>query len=87
MADKREISVDECEPKPDQQRMIFDPAGLLELGNNLLAFGQLLPVIVYFLQATKQYILLDGERRWRAAKLVGIKHLIAFVLDREPTAA
>jgi len=87
VADKREIPVDECDPHPDQQRKIFDPANLLQLGNNLLAFGQLLPVIVYWLQATKRYILLDGERRWRAAKLVGIKQLIALVLDHEPTAA
>lgn len=87
MDDKREIPVDEIEPRPDQPRKIFDPAALTDLGNNLLQFSQILPILVYWLQSAKRYILVDGERRWRAAKLVGIKKLIAIVLEREPTAS
>lgn len=87
MDDKRQIPVDEIEPRPDQPRKTFDPAALMDLGNNLLKFGQLLPLIVYWLQSAKRYVLVDGERRWRAAKLVGIKQLIAIVLEREPTAS
>jgi ParB family chromosome partitioning protein len=87
MDGKQEIPVDDFEPRQDQPRKIFEPAALTDLGENLLKFGQLLPVIVYWLQSAKRYILVDGERRWRAAKLVGIKHLIAIVLEREPTAS
>jgi ParB family chromosome partitioning protein len=87
VSEKRDIPVDETEPRPDQPRKHFDPASLLDLGNNIQSLGQLLPVIVYRLQASKRYILVDGERRWRAVKLVGIKHLTAIVLEREPSAS
>jgi ParB/RepB/Spo0J family partition protein len=85
MDDKREIPVVDIEPRADQPRTDFDPASLLDLGNNMLALGQILPILVFWLQSAKRYVLVDGERRWRAAKLVGIKNLIAIVLEHEPT--
>jgi ParB family chromosome partitioning protein len=87
MDGKQEIPVADIDTRPDQPRKIFEPAPLTDLGENLLKFGQLIPIIVYFLQSARRYILVDGERRWRAAKLVGIKKLIAIVLEREPTAS
>jgi ParB family transcriptional regulator, chromosome partitioning protein len=82
----RQIPIEQFEPRPDQPRKEFGPDGLLNLGKNLLAAGQLAPLIVYFVASVGRYILVDGERRWRAAKLVGIKTLLAWVLDHEPTA-
>jgi ParB family transcriptional regulator, chromosome partitioning protein len=80
------LFVDQIDSRPDQPRQIFNEDGLLDLGKNLLAAGQLAPIIVFFLASVGRYILVDGERRWRAAKLVGIKTLLAWVLDHEPTA-
>jgi ParB/RepB/Spo0J family partition protein len=61
-----------------QPRKFFDESALSALGQNMLTIGQLVPLIVY------DDTILDGERRWRAAQLVGIKELDAIVLDRRP---
>jgi len=87
VSEKREISVDEIEPRPDQPRKSFDPAALSDLADNLMKFGQLLPILVYWMQSTKRFYLVDGERRWRSSKLAGIKQLNAIVLEREPSAS
>jgi ParB/RepB/Spo0J family partition protein len=79
------LPVDQIDSRADQPRHVFNEDGLLDLGKNLLAVGQLAPIIVFFLASVGRYILVDGERRWRAAKLVGIKTLLAWVLDHEPT--
>lgn len=86
-AETKELPVEQIETRPGQPRTEFEPGALLELGQNLLAFGQLLPLIVFWAAEVGRFILIDGERRWRAAKLVGIKTLLAIVLEQEPSDA
>lgn len=59
-------------PDPFQPRKAFDPATLQSLADNLKARGVLQPILVR--QSSKgSYTIVDGERRWRAAKLAKLK--------------
>ena len=78
------ISVADIEPDGEQPRKRFDDADLAALGQNMKAFGQQVPVIVYDEGGKKK--LCDGARRWLAAKPVGIEQLSALVLPEKPDA-
>jgi len=77
------IAVAEIERDKDNPRKEFDETELWGLGRNMMAHGQLVPVILHLSEAAK--ILLDGERRLRAALLVGMTHLNAVVLPSKPS--
>jgi ParB family transcriptional regulator, chromosome partitioning protein len=79
------IAVGDIEADPDNPRKAFIVEELLALGNNMALHGQQVPVIVYPFQ--KGYRLADGERRWRAAKLVGVTDLLAIVHPEKPNDA
>lgn len=66
--------------KPDekQARKHFDEGDLLSLGNSMKSLGQLQPV-----GAKPDGTLLWGERRYRAAQLVGMKELQVIITDRQ----
>jgi len=70
---------------PDQPRKLFDEADLLGIGQNMLTYGQHVPLILY--QAEAKLMLLDGERRWRGGTLVGITEYIAMLLAERPSLA
>jgi ParB family chromosome partitioning protein len=61
---------DAISPDPDQPRQEFDKPGLARLAESLRKCGQLQPVLVRKEQG--KYVLVAGERRWRAAKLAGM---------------
>ena len=63
------IPVDKILPNPEQPRMKIDPGELDDLAISLKLHGLINPICVE--AAGDQYILVDGERRWRAAKLAG----------------
>ena len=65
-------------PNPQQPRRIFDHDALLGLGNSMKESGQIHPLIVDDV-GNGTYIVVDGERRWRAAELVGITELMAII--------
>ena len=64
------LKPDQIDPDPDQPRQEFDSDGLGRLAESLRKFGQLQPVLVR--KQGARYILVAGERRWRAAKLSGM---------------
>ncbi len=72
------ISVDDIEPNPKQPRRDFDEQALQELANSIKLHDIIQPVTVSKL-ANGKYRLIAGERRWRAAKLAGIKDIPAYV--------
>ena len=72
------ISVDDIEPNPKQPRRDFDEQALQELANSVRLHDIIQPVTVSKL-ASGKYRLIAGERRWRAAKLAGIKDIPAYV--------
>lgn len=69
------------QPNPDQPRRQFDESALQELAASIKRYGILQPVIVSPL--TDGYVLVAGERRWRAASLAGLKQVPAIVRKRE----
>ena len=67
------LKVNEIEPNRDQPRKKFEEESLQELANSIKQFGVLQPLIV---QERKDYYeIIAGERRWRAAKLAGLKEV------------
>lgn len=67
------------EPNPNQPRKQFDEDALLELAESIKQFGVLQPLVV--VKRDKFYEIIAGERRWRAAKLAGIKEIPVLVKD------
>jgi ParB family chromosome partitioning protein len=83
--DVMEIEVDRIVRDPAQPREEFDEEGLARLGASLRARGQLQPVRVRWDHRQGVHILIAGERRWRAAKLVGLTTITAVVHEGEMT--
>lgn len=80
------IPVDLLIPDPDQPRKEFDEDALERLAESLRTRGQLQPVNVRWDEGRERWVLLTGERRWRASKLAGLTHLTAMVVEGERTA-
>lgn len=72
------IPVTEIEPNPKQPRRDFDDQALQELAASLKMHDLVQPVTVSQLPGGK-YRLISGERRWRAAKLAGLKDIPAYI--------
>lgn len=67
------IDINEVEPNPLQPRKNFDDDALHELSDSIKEFGIIQPLVVQ--KKEKSYEIIAGERRWRAAKLAGIKQV------------
>jgi ParB family chromosome partitioning protein len=72
-------------PDPDQPRKIFTEAALQELADSILAHGLLQPIRLRFDAELDQYVIIAGERRWRAARLAGLTDISAVVAGKELT--
>ena len=77
----RLVPLTQVVPDSANLREYFEQDDIEALGRNLLEQGQLDPVQV-FERGDGTYDLYDGERRWRAAQLVGIDTLQAIVVER-----
>ena len=73
-----EIPLSLVSPNPFQPRRAFNPGELDELANSVKVRGVLQPILVRRL-GDGGYELIAGERRWRAAKLAGLKKIPAIV--------
>ena len=67
------MKINEVEPNRDQPRKNFDEDALLELSDSIKQFGVLQPLLVR--KRKDYYEIIAGERRWRAAKLAGLKEV------------
>lgn len=65
------VSINKVEPNRNQPRKNFDEDTLLELAESIKQFGVLQPLLVT--DKKDYYEIIAGERRWRAAKLAGLK--------------
>ncbi len=72
------IPVENVETNPKQPRKDFDETALQELVQSIKLHDIIQPITVSRLH-TNKYRLISGERRWRAAKLAGLKDIPAFV--------
>jgi ParB family chromosome partitioning protein len=76
------IPVDQLEANPHQPRKHFDEAALSELASSIKRHGVIQPLVVTSVKNGK-YVLVAGERRWRASQQAGLKTVPAIVRDRE----
>jgi ParB family chromosome partitioning protein len=86
MQELRELALEEIEPNHAQPRRYFDEAALQALAGSLSVRGVLQPVLVRSLREGS-YELVAGERRWRAAKLAGLRSIPALVSMYDDLAA
>jgi len=77
-----EIPLDNITPNPLQPRLEFNEESLAELAESIKAQGVLQPIIVVP-NPEGGFMLIAGERRWRAAKLAGLSEIPAIILKRE----
>jgi ParB family chromosome partitioning protein len=73
------VKITEVEPNRDQPRKMFDEDALLELAESIKQFGVLQPLIVQ--KKDGYYEIIAGERRWRAAKIAGLKEVPVIIRD------
>ena len=78
-----EISISQIEPNENQPRKIFDETALVELANSIRLHGVISPLILVKKDNGK-YMIIAGERRWRAAKRAGLLTVPAIVRDYTP---
>ena len=75
-----EIPLSEIEPNPDQPRKNFEAEALLELSESIRQLGVIQPITLRKV-ADNKYIIIAGERRYRAAKLAELTTIPAYVRD------
>ena len=76
----RSLPVDLISPGPYQPRSFFDADKLEQLAESIRHQGVIQPIIVRA-RGDKQFELIAGERRWRAAQIAGIEKIPAIVRD------
>ncbi|AGC67044.1 stage 0 sporulation protein J [Thermoclostridium stercorarium subsp. stercorarium DSM 8532] len=74
-----ELKIIDIEPNKEQPRKNFDQEKLQALAESIKQHGVVQPIIVK--KQDKGYTIIAGERRWRAAKLAGLKTIPAIVKD------
>ena len=73
------VKITQVEPNSEQPRKDFDEDALLELADSIKQFGILQPLLVQ--KKNGYYEIIAGERRWRAAKLAGLKEVPVLVRE------
>lgn len=73
------MKINMVEPNREQPRRNFEEDALLELADSIKQFGVLQPLIVR--KRNDYYEIIAGERRWRAAKIAGIKEVPVIIKD------
>ena len=77
----RGIRLRDIDPNPNQPRREFDPVALSELEESIRQNGVITPITVR--RAGERYVIIAGERRWRAARAAGLNEIPAYVLDTD----
>lgn len=76
-----EIPVEQLHPNPHQPRHRFDEQALEELAASIRRYGVLQPILVSE-DEPGRYLLIIGERRWRAARTAGLATIPAIIRER-----
>ncbi|BDF35930.1 chromosome partitioning protein ParB [Lachnospiraceae bacterium] len=76
---ERMMKINMVEPNREQPRKNFEEDALLELADSIKQFGVLQPLLVR--KRKDYYEIIAGERRWRAAKMAGVKEVPVIIKD------
>ncbi len=77
-----EIAIGEIIPNPTQPRTKFDDEALQELADSIRQLGVIQPITVKKADDGK-YIIISGERRWRASQIVGLESLPVYIREAD----
>ncbi|MBO7242378.1 MAG: ParB/RepB/Spo0J family partition protein [Alistipes sp.] len=80
MSEMAEVSIADITPNPLQPRRDFDEEALQELATSISELGVIQPITLKRQQDGK-YIIISGERRWRASQIAGLETLPAYIRD------
>lgn len=78
----RHVPIDQIVPNPRQPRTILDPDKLAELAASIAVHGLIQPLVVT--ESVEGYVLIAGERRWRASKAAGLEQVPVVVKETTP---
>jgi ParB family chromosome partitioning protein len=78
-----EVPVEKLHGDPNQPREEFNEAALGRLAESIRTRGQLQPIRVRWDEGRGAYVIIAGERRWRAARMAGLATISAVVVDGE----
>ena len=73
------VKITKIEPNREQPRKKFDEESLNELANSIKQFGLISPILVQ--DRKSHYEIIAGERRWRAAKIAGLKEVPVIIRE------
>ena len=73
------IPINKIKSNSQQPRKAFDNESIVELAESIKHHGIIQPLILK--QSGDDYVIIAGERRWRAAKMVGIKEVPAIIME------
>ncbi len=82
MSQMAEIAVSDIIPNPTQPRHNFDEEALAELADSIRTLGVIQPITVKSTDEGR-YIIISGERRWRAAQIAEIETLPAYIREAD----
>lgn len=82
-----EIPIDKIDRDPEQPREEFDPEALARLAESLRQRGQIQPIRVRWDEGRGGYVIVCGERRWRAARMAGMATMSCVIMDGPVTPA
>ncbi|MCL2798570.1 MAG: ParB/RepB/Spo0J family partition protein [Firmicutes bacterium] len=77
-----ELPLDLIDPNANQPRKVFDETAMSELVNSVRVHGVISPIIV--VRNGQRYMIIAGERRWRAAKRAGLKTIPTIIRSYTP---
>ena len=83
MEEMSEIRIADIVPNPTQPRTEFDEEALEELAESIRQLGLIQPITVK--RSGDKYIIISGERRWRAAEKAGLEALPAYIREVDDT--
>jgi ParB family chromosome partitioning protein len=82
------LRISDIEPNPDQPRKYFDEAELMALSASIAELGLLQPIVVTESKVLPgTYVIIAGERRWRASRMAGLDEIPCVIFDGDELAA
>jgi len=81
-----DLAIDAIEPNPFQPRTTIDPGKLQALAESIRLHGVIQPLVVKHASEPGRYVLIAGERRWRASRAAGLTTVPVVVKEAAPQA-
>ncbi len=78
-----QIAIPSIKPNPSQPRRSFDNDKLEELAESIKSLGVIQPITVHREEGAEDYIIISGERRWRASQIAGLRTIPAYVREAD----